>query len=95
LPFDPTTICGDVQVDVAASGARLLVVLKGNLLPQNNTHFENHSRLNRTGEFRRTDPLVILSAYHLIVTSLNEAISDAIIAIAVDDIVKILACQDV
>ena len=80
---------------MAASGARLLVVLKGSFLPQNNAHFENHSWLYRAGEFRTTNRLAILSAYYLIVTALDEAISDAIIAIAVDDIVKILACQAV
>jgi len=69
--------------------------LKGNFLPQNNTHFENHSWLYRAGEFRRTDHLAILSTYHLIVTPLDEVISDAIIAIAIDNMVKILAFRDV
>jgi len=93
LPFDPTIICGDVQIDVAAPGARLLVVLKGNFLSQHNTHFEDHSWLYRASELRGTDHLAVLSAYHLIVTSLDEAISDSIVAITIDDIVKILACR--
>jgi hypothetical protein len=80
---------------VAALGARLPVVLKGNFLPQNNTDFENHSWLYRTDKFRWSDHLAVVCTYYLIVTLPDEVISDVTIAIAIDDIVKILVFRDV
>jgi hypothetical protein len=69
--------------------------LKGQFLPQNNTHFENHSWLYRAGELQWANRLAILSTYHLVVTPLDEAIPSLIIAVAIDDVVEILRCRDV
>jgi len=80
---------------VATSGACRLVILKGNFLPQNNAHFENHARLYHVGELRWTDRMAILSTYHLVVTPLDEAIPGLIITVAIDDVVKILRRRDV
>jgi len=95
FPLDPTTICAGVQVDVATSGACRLVILKGNFLPQNNAHFENHARLYHVGKLWWTDRMAILSMYHLVVTPLDEVIPGLIITVAIDDVVKILHRRDV
>jgi hypothetical protein len=80
---------------VAASGTRLLVVLKWNLLTQNDTYLEVHTRLEHASEFQGIDCLAITSANNLIVTSLDVIVSSTIIAVAIDDIVEILSFRDV
>jgi hypothetical protein len=75
-------------------GARLLVVLKSDVLLQNNTHFENHSWLYRSDEFRWSYDLAVSCTNYLIVTPLDEMIPDVIVAIAINDIVKTLLCRD-
>lgn len=94
IPFDPTVSLGAVQVDILASGTLLLVILQGPLLPQDNTQFEHHPRLDLVGKFQATDTLAVLGTYHLIITSLHIMTSNAIFAIAVDDMVKVLVCRD-
>jgi hypothetical protein len=90
-PFDPTTSRDSSRVDVVASGTRLLVVVKWNLLPQNDTYLKVHTRLEHASEFRGTDCLAIASADNLIVTSLDIIVASTIIAVAIEDIVEILS----
>jgi hypothetical protein len=71
---------------VSTSGTGLFVVLKGDFLPQNNTHLKNHPWLHCTGEIHRIDYWTILSTYHLIVTLFDEAIANMTTAIAIDDV---------
>ena len=71
----------------------MLIIPKGLLLMQNDTHLESHSRLHCASEFRTADDLAIVWSYHLIVTPIDVVISDAILAISFYDVVKILACR--
>ena len=87
LPLNPTLIGGDIRVHSSTSGALLFV---HNCLPQHNTHPELHSWRNRIHEVQGINYLAIVSAYHFIVTPLNEVSSNAISAVKPDNIVKIL-----
>jgi len=76
---------------MATPGTLLLI---HRCLLQHNANLENHSRLHLAGELRGVDDLAVSSTHHLIVTLLDEAVSQAIFAIAIDDIIKILVCRD-
>jgi hypothetical protein len=65
-------------------------VLFGRCLPYHNTDFENLSQLCRACEFRRTNNLIIFSTYHFIFTTLDKTIAEAILAMPVDDMMKVL-----
>jgi hypothetical protein len=67
----------------------------GFFLPQYNTDLECHSWFHRAPKFRRTNETVIFSAYDFIVTSLDEVVSDRIPAMALDNIIEILGCDNV
>jgi hypothetical protein len=69
----------------------LLAVFQGSGLPHNNAHFENHPWFYFTGKFGMANGVGTIRTYHLIIASLDKAISDTILAIAIDDVVKILS----
>src|ERR1700691_2567639 len=93
FPLDPTPSVGSMPVDMVTSRTFLLIIPKGLLLMQNDTHLESHSWLHCASEFRTADDLAIVWSYHLIVTPIDVVISDAILAISFYDVVKILACR--
>jgi hypothetical protein len=93
FPLNPTPSVGSMPVEMVASRTFLLIILKGLILPQDDTHLESHSWLHRTSEFRTTDDLSIIWAYQFIITPIHVVVSDAILAISFYDVVKILACQ--
>jgi hypothetical protein len=93
FPLNPTPSVGNMPVEMVASRTFLLIIPKCFILPQDDTHFESHFGLHRVSEFRTTDDLAIVWAYHFIVTSIHVVISNAISAISFYDIVKILACR--
>ena len=55
---------------------------------------ENHSRFDLVGEFQASDVLAVFGTYHVIITSLYVTTSNAVFAVAVDDMVKVLICRD-
>ena len=93
--MDPTIARSDIHVNVATSGTSLLVILKNSWLTQDNTDFKNHSGYYLVGEFRRIDTLAVFSMYHHIVTPLDVSVPNASFTVAIDDIVKVLACLQV
>jgi hypothetical protein len=74
----------------------LLVLFESGRLSHHNAHFENHPWFHFVGELRTANCVTTIrvSAYDLIVPTLNEAISDPIFAIAADDFVKILSFRN-
>jgi hypothetical protein len=81
---------GGVLVHMVTSGTFLLV--RPSVLPQNDTHFENHFCLYRGGKFRGVDDLAIFGMYHFIIAPFHMMISAAILAITFDNIIKSLTC---
>jgi hypothetical protein len=81
---------GDVPVAVAASRTN---VPSNVSLPQDNAHLNDHSWFHHAGKFQRIDGFAIFCTYHLIVTSFDEAIPDAVFAVPIDNIVKILSVE--
>lgn len=88
MPFDPTVFCRHNQIEIATAGTLVFVILECHSLSYDNTHFESHSCLHHAGEFRAANGLVIVLPYYFIVTLLDESTSEAIFAIAVNDVAK-------
>jgi hypothetical protein len=82
-----------MQIDMMASGTFTLDVLDRSGVPHNNAQLENHPWFYLAGEFRRANGVTTISTYHLVVATLDESAADTILAIATDDVVKILACK--
>jgi hypothetical protein len=93
--LDPATIRGCVRIDMVTSRTLNFVSIRVHFPPHDDTHFDYHPRLHHPSHSRAVDSSVVPCMYHLIVTSLHEAVSDAICAVGVDDIVEILARRDV
>jgi hypothetical protein len=92
--MDPTKICGGVQVNMTATRTFLLAFSKRCFWSQQNAHLEFHSTLNSACELRRTNDLAIISSYHFIIAPLDKINANAIFAMGLDNMVKILEGGD-
>ena len=88
-------IYGGIHIHIKAAWTLLLGIPKGRSQSQHNAHLEFHSRLRRARKLPWINDLVIFSAYHFIITPLDEMMSDGISAITLNNIIKILGCRDV
>ena len=95
LPLNPSLIYGGVHVNMVAARTFLLGVLKSRSLPQHNADLEFHSWLHVARKLRWPNGLAIFSSYDFIVTPLDIVNSNAILAINLNNIVKILGSSDV
>jgi hypothetical protein len=94
FPMDPTEIYGGVQINIMAARTFLPGVPKICFWSQQNAHLKFHFRLHSACELRWTNYLAIIRAHHFIIASLNKVEPEAISAMCLDNIVKILGGGD-
>lgn len=77
---------------MAAAGTNFL---KGCFHPKHSAHLQLPFRLDHECEIGRIDPFVICSVDNFVITLFDYMTSEAIPAMALDDVVEILVCADV